>query len=259
MPGRVTRIENRTGQPLALDGVLHQMGKVAEIEGDERGLFFRTMVEQSYDDYSAVIAVEDAHTLTTLALTALARVPGLGGPDQPGMILMLMGEAGLLEKLEGPGLGVLRNSRRTLMVSLLEPGVGPAAAMAEGRLPGSMPRSSPGSMPGSMPRSIAGSPPGQPLGETTEVHPAKLGLQADELGWARGNLGLRAVVIALLAGAIAAASGLSWSVMPSVKSSTPAAVTRGDILGGTPDPVSAEARAANLLAAGPPNGRRAYG
>ncbi len=97
------------------------------------------------------------------------------------------------------------------------------------------------------------------MGETTEVHPAKLGLQADELGWARGNLGLRAVVIALLAGAIAAASGLSWSVMPSVKSSTPAAVTRGDILGGTPDPVSAEARAANLLAAGPPNGRRAYG
>jgi hypothetical protein len=181
MPGRVTRIENRTGLPLALDGVLKQMGKVAETEGDERGLFFRTLAEQAYDDYSAVIAVEDAHTLTSLALTALARAPGLGGPDLPGMILMLTGEAGLLEKLEGPGLEGLRNSRRTLMVAL--PGPGAAAAVVT--VP---PRAGP----------VAGA----------------TAASEKEIGWARGNLGMRGVVIAVLAGAIAAACGLTWSVYP---------------------------------------------
>jgi hypothetical protein len=187
MPGRVTRIENRTGLPLALDGVLKQMGKVAETEGDERGLFFRTLAEQAYDDYSAVIAVEDAHTLTSLALTALARAPGLGGPDLPGMILVLTGEAGLLEKLEGPGLEGLRNSRRTLMVPLAGPG----------------PTAGPG--PGAAAAVVPAPPHAEPMAGVTVP-------SDEEMGWARGNLGMRGVVIAVLAGAIAAGGGLTWSV-----------------------------------------------
>lgn len=230
MPGRVTRIENRSGQPLALDGVLKQMGKVAETEGDERGLFFRTLVEQAYDDYSAVIAVEDGHTLTTLALTALARAPGLGGPDLPGMILLLTGEAGLLEKLEGPGLEMLRNSRRTLLVSLPGPGAAPAAAPAAAR---------------SLPN-----PPLRGSEPIAAVHRPSV----DELGWARGNVGMRGVVIALFAGAIAAAGGLTWSVLPNVRRVPPPVMMRSDSASGIPSPSGTQAKAANPTGPSMPHG-----
>jgi hypothetical protein len=197
MPGRITRIENRTGLPLALDGVLKQMGKVAETEGDERGLFFRTLAEQAYDDYSAVIAVEDAHTLTSLALSALARAPGLGGPDLPGMILVLTGEAGLLAKLDGPGLEGLRNPRRTLTIMLPGPG-GAVTAGCEA------------------PAFAAAN-----AAPVRAVVPAPGGAEP-EVGWARGNLGMRGVVIAVFAGAIAAGGGLTWSLLPHVRRGLPA-------------------------------------
>ncbi len=116
--GRVLRISNQGHGPLDLAAMLHQLGQAPVEEADEQGLFLRTLAAMAYEDYSAVLAVEDAHTLTGFALSALSRVPGLGGPDLPGMILVLSGEPALLAKLAAPGLEQLRNSRRTLLLKL---------------------------------------------------------------------------------------------------------------------------------------------
>ena len=131
MAGRVLRVGGDTDGPLNLAGILSALGHVAADEADEQGLFFRTLAELAYDDYSAVLAIEGAHRLTGFALSALSRVPGLGGPAQPGMVLVLSGEPALLANLAAPGLEQLRNRRRTLLVKLPEGGAAerPAANM----------------------------------------------------------------------------------------------------------------------------------
>ncbi len=121
LPGRQMRISNpgvaRHGAgPLTMKRILRQMG--APSDALTSGQFFRTLAEQAYDDESAAVAVDDAHTLSPYALSALARIPGLGGPELPGMILFLVGEAALLGKLAAPGLELLRNSRRALVLTL---------------------------------------------------------------------------------------------------------------------------------------------
>lgn len=116
LPGRQTRIRNPGPAPLTLKRVLRQMG--APPGTLTSGHFFRSLAEQAYDDDSATIAVDDAHSLSPHALASLARIPGLGGPELPGMILFLAGEAALLGKLSAPGLELLRNSRRALVLTL---------------------------------------------------------------------------------------------------------------------------------------------
>ena len=116
LPGRQTRIRNPGSGPLTLKRILRQMG--APSDDLTSGHFFRTLAEQAYEDESATVAVDDAHTLSPHALASLARIPGLGGPELPGMILFLVGEAPLLGKLSAPGLELLRNSRRALVLTL---------------------------------------------------------------------------------------------------------------------------------------------
>ena len=116
LPGRQTRIRNPGPAPLTLKRILRQMS--APPDALTSGHFFRTLAEQAYDDESATIAVDDAHSLSPHALASLARIPGLGGPELPGMILFLAGEATLLGKLSAPGLELLRNSRRALVLTL---------------------------------------------------------------------------------------------------------------------------------------------
>ncbi len=130
LPGRQTRIGNPTSRPLSMKRMLQQIGMPAD-EGTD-GPFLGMLAEQAYDDQSAVVMVHQAHTLSPYALSALSRVPGLGGPEHPGMILMLAGEAPLLAKLSAPGLDVLRNARRTLV--LMMPRGGAAEEVGVARL-----------------------------------------------------------------------------------------------------------------------------
>ncbi len=116
LSGRQTRIGNLTSRPLSMKRMLQQIGMPSD-EGTD-GPFFGMLAEQAYDDQSAVVVVQQAHTLSPYALSALSRVPGLGGPEHPGMILVLAGEASLLAKLSAPGLEQLRNARRTLVLTM---------------------------------------------------------------------------------------------------------------------------------------------
>ena len=124
MPAWVERISNRIPQPLTLARILAQVGAQVGGDGDtvaasdretpaERGLgatLVRLLADRAGPAQPAVLAIDDAHTLTPDALAALAKVPGLGGPDLPGMVLLLAGEPALLGLLHGAGLGRLRGA-----------------------------------------------------------------------------------------------------------------------------------------------------
>lgn len=119
MPAWVERVSNRIPQPLTLARILAQVGAPA---GGDQGLsLIQTLADRAGPTEPAVLAVDDAHTLTHEALTALARVPGLGGPDLPGMVLLLAGEPELLRLLGAPGLSHLRG-RAALTLRMPAPG-----------------------------------------------------------------------------------------------------------------------------------------
>ena len=118
MPGQVLRVRNPGPGPLDLAAILKQLGQTVENEADQQGLFIRTLTELAYDDQPVVLLIENAHTLTSFALLALSRVPGLGRPDLPELVLLMSGEPELLLKMGAPGLELLRNQRRTLLVKL---------------------------------------------------------------------------------------------------------------------------------------------
>ncbi len=70
----------------------------------------------------AMLAVDDAHSLTPDAMAALAQVPSPASPDQAGRLLLLAGGPALLALVSGPGCEVLRDPCLTLTI------VAPASA-----------------------------------------------------------------------------------------------------------------------------------
>lgn len=119
MPAWVERASNPGSQPLTLARILAQIG--APEDGDEGLALGRTLAERAGSTAPAVLAVDDAHTLSAEALSALARVPCLGGPDEPGTILLLSGEPALLRLVQAPGLASLR-AAQTLTLRMPPPG-----------------------------------------------------------------------------------------------------------------------------------------
>ncbi len=136
MPARVLRVRNRLPGPLDLAGILSQIDPAtnADAHADEAGALLRCLTDRAHDAGPAVLAVDDAHTLTPRALAALARVPGLGGPDLPGAILLLAGEGALLDKLSARGLERMRDPATALTVRL----AGLAQAEADAPAPRSL-------------------------------------------------------------------------------------------------------------------------
>lgn len=119
MPAWVERVANPGRQPLTLPCILAQVGAPA---GEDAGLaLVRTLAERAGNGAPAVLSVDDAHTLTPEALSALARLPGLDGPEVPKMMLLLSGSPALLKRLGAPDLAPLR-AGRTLTLRMPAPG-----------------------------------------------------------------------------------------------------------------------------------------
>ena len=120
MPARVLRARNVGPGALSIESVAAQVG-AEPVDGDAAAGLLAMLLERAHGEGPSVLAVDDAHTLSQGALSLLARVPGLGGPDLPGAILMLAGEKRLQELLASPGLDRLRNPATTLAVHLPAP------------------------------------------------------------------------------------------------------------------------------------------
>lgn len=139
MPGRVLRVRNQMPGELDVDGIVGQIGEIGPAADDApKGgpALVRCLMERAHGAGPAVLAIEDAHTLAPAALLALAQVPGLGGPDLPGAILLLAGDERLPGMLAAPGLERLRDKQATLHITV--PGATNAAPRAQTSVPGAV-------------------------------------------------------------------------------------------------------------------------
>ncbi len=120
LPAGAIKIGNPLVSALTLDRLMFQLG--IEDEGGDAGGLIVCALDVPSGVRMAVLAVDDGHSLTPEAITALERVPSPATPDQAGRLLLLAGGPGLLALVSGPGCEVLRDPRLTLTV------VAPAAA-----------------------------------------------------------------------------------------------------------------------------------
>ena len=114
LPARAIRIGNPLASALTLHRLMFQLG--IEDEGGEAGGLIVCALDVPSGVRMAVLAVDDGHSLTPEAITALARVPSPATPDQAGRLLLLAGGPGLLALVSGSGCEVLRDPRLTLTV-----------------------------------------------------------------------------------------------------------------------------------------------
>ena len=128
LPGEVIRIGNPLASALTLHRLLFQLG-IEDEGGDAGGLIVCALDVPSGTDM-AMLAVDDAHSLTPDAVAALARVPSPASADQAGRLLLLAGDPGLLALVSGPGCEIFRDPCLTLTI------VAPAAARAAAALIG---------------------------------------------------------------------------------------------------------------------------
>lgn len=122
LPAGAIKVGNPLASALTLDRLMFQLG--IEDEGEDAGGLIVCALDVPSGIRMAVLAVDDGHSLTPEAITALARVPSPATPDQAGRLLLLAGGPGLLALVSGPGCEALRDPRLTLTV------VAPAAAEA---------------------------------------------------------------------------------------------------------------------------------
>lgn len=132
LPGPAIRIRNPLSSPLTLHRLLIQLGADLD-EGAGADPLLRVLGAQVVGGAPAVLAVDDAHTLASDALTALARVPCPASADQPGRLLILAGGPGLLALLQQPGLEGLRDAAVQVDAALAPAGQPPAPS--PGRVP----------------------------------------------------------------------------------------------------------------------------
>ncbi len=126
LPAGAIKIGNPLTSALTLDRLMFQLG--IEDEGEDAGGLIVCALDVPSGVRMAVLAVDDGHSLTPEAITALARVPSPASPDQAGRLLLLAGGPGLLALMSGPGCEVLRDPRLTLTV--MAPAVAESAAPA---------------------------------------------------------------------------------------------------------------------------------
>lgn len=114
LPAGAVRVGNPLASALTLHRLLFQLG-IEEEGGDAGGLIVCALDVPSGTDM-AMLAVDDAHSLTPDAMAALARVPSPASADQAGRLLLLAGGPGLLALVSGPGCEILRDPCLTLTV-----------------------------------------------------------------------------------------------------------------------------------------------
>ena len=143
LPGEVIRIGNPLASALTLHRLLFQLG-IEDEGGDVGGLIVCALDVPSGTDM-AMLAVDDAHSLTPDAVAALARVPSPASADQAGRLLLLSGGPGLLALVSGSGCEVFCDPCLTLTV--VAPASAGAAASASSGEPGVADTLSPGAGP----------------------------------------------------------------------------------------------------------------
>jgi hypothetical protein len=112
-PWPVMRAGNPLASPLTLYRLLIQVG-AEDDGGDEGDSLLRCLKAHASGPDPVILLVDDAHSLAGDVLLALARVPGLAGPDRPGVALILAGGSALPGMLLGPGLESLRDPATTM-------------------------------------------------------------------------------------------------------------------------------------------------
>ena len=132
LPAGAIRIGNPLASALTLHRLMFQLG-IEDEGGDAGGLIVCALDVPSGTDM-AMLAVDDAHSLTPDAVAALARVPSPASADQAGRLLLLSGGPGLLALVSGPGCEVFRDPCLTL--TIVAPASAGAAAAASVGEPG---------------------------------------------------------------------------------------------------------------------------
>ncbi len=114
LPAGAVRIGNPLASALTLHRLMFQLG--IEDEGEDAGGLIVCALDAPFGGRMAMLAVDDAHSLTPDAMAALAHVPCPASADQAGRLLLLAGGPGLLGLVSGPGCEVLRDPRLTLTI-----------------------------------------------------------------------------------------------------------------------------------------------
>ena len=129
LPAGAIRLGNPLASALTLHRLLFQLG--IEDGGEDAGGLIVCALDMPSGARMAMLAVDDAHSLTRDAIAALAQVPSPASPDQAGRLLLLAGGPGLLALVSGPGCEALRDPCLTLTIvtptlatPLKEPGAG---------------------------------------------------------------------------------------------------------------------------------------
>ena len=115
LPAGAVRIGNPLASAFTLHRIMFQLG--IEDEGEDAGGLIVCALDAPFGGRMAMLAVDDAHSLTPDAMAALAHVPCPASADQAGRLLLLAGGPGLLGLLSGPGCEVLRDPRLTLTIA----------------------------------------------------------------------------------------------------------------------------------------------
>lgn len=117
LPSQAMRAGNPLASPLTLHRLMFQLGAGAA-DSDDDSLLARRLDEKMDTSALAVLAVDDAQTLATDALTGLAQVPTPAAGEHPGRLLILAGQPDLLLELFKPGLDALHDPANALLVDL---------------------------------------------------------------------------------------------------------------------------------------------
>ena len=118
LPAGAIRLGNPLASALTLHRLLFQLGieDGGEDGEEDAGGLIVCALDVPSGGRMAMLAVDDAHSLTPEAMAALAQVPSPASPDQAGRLLLLAGGPGLLALVSGSGCEVLRDPCLTLTI-----------------------------------------------------------------------------------------------------------------------------------------------
>ncbi len=173
VPGLVIRTGNPLSTPLSLSRLMLQVGADPHAD-DEAGALLDAIVAHAAGQASAVLSVDDAHTLEPDALQALAQLPLPGSEGSVGVQLVFTGRPALLALLDAAGIRDL--ARGAVLAIALDETAGPEDAQGRAGtvVPFAIPRPGAAAVPQPVP------PPPPPLVRPvrTQAEPSSMAVPA---------------------------------------------------------------------------------